>query len=124
MASNFSQIVVRDGSILASHPSQILVRDGSTLSPSTLKIGSGETAIVGSPPSQVVNLVTPITAMTKATSVYIETTSTTPRDIIRRKTSRRLQQNNAEKRNLKKRVDGAFITATQWWCEDKIKYKS
>ena len=28
---NLSQIVVRDGSIVASHPSQIVVRDGSTI---------------------------------------------------------------------------------------------
>ena len=87
MASNSSHIVVRDGSIVAFHPSQILVRDGSTLSPSILIIGSVETAIVGALPSQVV--VTPITAITKASSIDIETTSTIPRDTIRRETSHR-----------------------------------
>ena len=68
---NSSQIIVRDGSIVASHLSQIVVRDRSTSSPSMLTIGSGDTAIVGSPPSQVVNLVTPSTAMTKSSYVYI-----------------------------------------------------
>ena len=57
VASNLSLIIVRDGSIVASHPSQIVVRDGSTSSTSILTIGSRETAIVGAPPSQVVNLV-------------------------------------------------------------------
>ena len=51
---------------MASRPSHIVVRDGSTLSPSILKIGSGETAIIGAPQSQVVNLVTPSTAITEA----------------------------------------------------------
>ena len=69
VASNSSQIVVRDGSIVALHPSQILVRDESTSSPSILTIGPEETAIVGAPLSQVENLVTPSTAMTKASSV-------------------------------------------------------
>ena len=62
--------------------------------------------------------------MTKASSVDIETTRTIPRDTIRRKTSRHLQQHNAEKRNLKKRVDGAFITATRRWREEKTKDKN
>ena len=70
-----------------------------------------------------VNLVTPSTAMTKGSSVDIETTSTIPRDTIRHKTSRRLQQHNAEKLNLKKLVDGVFITATQRWCVEKTKDK-
>ena len=83
MTLNSSQIVVRDGSIVASHPSQILVRDGSTLSPSILKIGSVETVIVGAPQYQVVNLVTPITAMTKLSSVDIEKTRTILRDTIK-----------------------------------------
>ena len=90
VASKSSHIVVRDGSIVASHPSHIVVRDGSTSSPSILTIGSGETAIVGAPPPQVVNLVTPSTAMTKASYVDIETISTIPRDTIRRKTSHHL----------------------------------
>ena len=64
-----SQIVVRDGSIVALHPSQIVVRYRSALSTSTLPIGYRETEIVGAPPSQVVNLVTPSTVMTKASSV-------------------------------------------------------
>ena len=98
---------------VAPHPSQILVRDGSNSSLSILTIGSGDTSIVGTPPSQVVNLVTPSTAMTKASSVDIETGSTIPRDTIRRKTGRRLHQHNAEKRNLKKGVDVIFITATR-----------
>ena len=46
LASNSSQIIVRDGSIVALHPSQIVVRDGSNSSPSILTIGSRETAIV------------------------------------------------------------------------------
>ena len=121
MALNSSQIVVRYGSIVASHLSQIVVSHGSTLSPSIQTIGSGEPAIIGAPPSQLVNLVTPSTAMTKASSFDIETTNTIPRDKIRRKTSRRLQKHNAEKRDLKKRADGAFITATQWLREEKTK---
>ena len=124
VASNLSHILVRGGSIVASHPSQVVVRDESTLSPSILKIGSGETAIFGSPLSKVVNLVTPSTEMTKESSVDIDTTSTIPRDTIIRKNSRRLQQNNAEKPNLKKRVDGAFITATRRWREEKTKDKN
>ena len=68
-----------------------------------------------------VNLVAPSTEMTEASSVDIETTSTIPRDTIRRKTSCRLQQHNTEKHNLKKRVDGAFINATRWWRGDKTK---
>ena len=95
------------------HLYHIVVRDGSNLSPPILTIGSRETAIVGDPPSQVVNLLIPSTAMTKGSSVDIYTTSTIPRDTIRPKTSRRLQHHNAEKRNLKKCVDGALITATQ-----------
>ena len=71
VASNSYQIVVRDGLIVASHPSQIVHRDGSTSSPPILTIGSGETAIVGATLSQVVKIVTPNTAMTKASSVYI-----------------------------------------------------
>ena len=98
---------------MALHPSQIVVRDGSNSSLSILMIGSGDTAIVGAPPSQVINLVTPSTAMTKASYINIETTGTIPKDTIRRKTSRRLQHHNAEKRNLKKGVDVIFITATQ-----------
>ena len=90
VASNSSQIVARDGSIVALHTSHIVVRDGTTLSPSILTIGSGETSIVGAPPPQVVNLVTPSTAMTKASYVDIETISTIPRDTIRRKTSHHL----------------------------------
>ena len=86
---------------MASHPSQIIVRDGSTSSLSILIIGSGETAIFRAPLSQVIYLVTPSTAMRKASSVDIETKITTPIDTIRRKNSRRLQQHNAEKRNLK-----------------------
>ena len=39
VASNLSQIVVRDSSMVASHPSQFVVRDRSTSSPSILKIG-------------------------------------------------------------------------------------
>ena len=124
VASKSSQIVVRDGSIVASHPSQIVVRDRSTSSLSILIIGSGDTAIVGAPPSQVVNLVTPSTVMTKASSVNKETTSTIPRDTIRRKTSRCLQHHNAEKRNLKKGVDVIFITATRRWREEKTKDKN
>ena len=85
VVSKSSQIVVRDSSIVASHPYQIVVRDGSTSSSSILKIGYGETAIVGAPPSQVLNLVTPITAMTKVSSIDIETTRTIPRDTIRHK---------------------------------------
>ena len=81
-----------DGSIVASHPSQIVVRYGSTSSPSILAIGSRDTAIVGAPPSQVVNLLTTITSITKASSVDIDKTSTIPRYTIRRKTSRRLHQ--------------------------------
>ena len=109
---------------MASYTSQIVVRDGSNSSPSILKIGSGETAIDGAPPSQVVYLVTPSTAMTKVSYVDIEKLGTIPRDTIRCKTSSRLQQYNAEKRNLKKRVDGAFINATQWWREEKTKDKN
>ena len=97
VASNLSHIVVRDGSIVTSHLSQIVVRYSSTSSPSIMTIRSGETAIFVSPPSQVVNLVTPSIAMMKASSVEIETTITIPRDTIRRKTGRRLQQHNAEK---------------------------
>ena len=103
---------------MALHPSHIVVRGGSTSSTSILTIGSGETAIVGSQPSQVVNLVTQSTAMMKESSVDIDTTSTIPRDTIRLKTSRRLQQHNIEKRNLKKRVYGAFITTTRRWSEE------
>ena len=98
---------------MALHPSQIVVRDRSTLSLPILTIGSGETEIVGAPLSQVINLVTPSTATTKASYVDIETTSAIPRDTIIRKTSRCSQQHNAEKRNLKKRVDGECITATR-----------
>ena len=121
VASKLSQIVVRDGSIVTLHLSQIVVRDGSTSSPSILTICSGETTIVGAPPSQVVNLVTPSTAMTKSSSVDIDTTSTVPRDIIRLKTSRCLQQHNAEKRNFKKSVYGTFITAKRRWREETTK---
>ena len=71
VALNASQIVVRDGSIVASNPFHIVVRDGSNFSPSILTIGSGDTVIVGTPPYQVVNLVTPSTAMKKASSVDI-----------------------------------------------------
>ena len=124
VASNLSHILVRDSSMVASHPSHIVVRDGSTLHPSILTIGSEETAIFGYPPSQVVNLVTPSTATTKASSVDIETTITMPRDTIRRKTSGHLQQHNVEKCNLKKRVDGTFITATRQWSEEKTKDKN
>ena len=113
VASKSSHIVFRDVSIVASHPFQIVVRDRSTSSPSLLKIGSGESTIVGAPPYQVVTLVTPITEIPKASSVDTEKTITTPRDKIRRKTSRRLQQINVEKRNSKKRVYGKFITATR-----------
>ena len=108
VASNSSQIVVRGGSIVASRPSKIIVGGRSTLSPSILKVGSGETAIIGATQSLVVRK-----SMTKASSVDIETKSTIPRDKIRRKTSCRLHQNNADNRNLKKRVDGAFITTTK-----------
>ena len=124
VASNSSQIVVRDGSIVASHLSQIVVRDGSTSYPSIHKIGSWETAIVGAPQYQVVNLVTPSTAMTKASSVDIYPTITIPRDTIIRKTSRLLWQHNADNRNLKKRVYGSFITTTRRWREYKIKDKN
>ena len=41
VASNLSQIVVKDGSRVASHPYHMVVRDGSTSSPSIPKIGSG-----------------------------------------------------------------------------------
>ena len=91
----------------------------STLSLSILTIGSGETAIVGDPPYQVVNLVTQSTAMTESSSVDIETTLTIPRDTIRRKNSRCLQQHNAEKRNFNKHVDGTFIAATQKGSAEK-----
>ena len=124
VASKSYHIVFRDGSIVASHPSQIVVRDGSTSSPSIPTISSRETIIVGSPPSKVVTLVIPITAITKASSVDIETTTTIPRDTIICKTSRRLQHHNAYKRNLKKRVDVAFITATRRWREEKTKDKN
>ena len=87
-------------------------------------MGSGETAIYGAPPSQVVYLVTPSTAMTKASYVDIEKIGTIPRDTIRCKTSRCLQHHNAEKRYLKKRVDGAIINATKWWREEKTKDKN
>ena len=92
VASSSSQIVVRDSSIVALYLSHIVVRYGSTSSPSILTVCSGKTAIVGAPPSQVIILVTPRTAMTEALYVDIDTTSTLPRDAIRRKTSRRLQQ--------------------------------
>ena len=121
VALKLSHIVVRDGSIVASHPCQIVVRGGSTSSPSILIIGSGETTIVGAPLSQVVNLVTPSIAMSKASYVDIETPGTITRDKIRRKTSRRLHQNNEDKHNLKKLADGAFITATRLWSEDKLR---
>ena len=77
--------------IVASNLSQIVVRDGSNLPPSITTIGSRETGIFGAPPFQVVNLVTPRTAITKSSSVNIDTTSTIPRDTIIPKTSRRLQ---------------------------------
>jgi len=113
IASHLSQIVVRDGSIVVSHPLQTVVMDGSISSHSNLTIGSGETPIAGTPHLQVVSLATPSTMMTKVSSVEIETTITTPRHTIRRKTSRRLQQHNTEKCKLKKRTKGAFITATR-----------
>ena len=108
-----SEIVVRDSSIVGLHPSQIVVRDNSR-----------DTAIVGSPLSQVVNLVTPSTTMTKASSSDIETTSIIPRDTIRLKTRLCVYQHNAEKRNSKKRVDGTFITAKRQWHEEKTQDKN
>ena len=59
--------------------------------------------------------------VTKASSVDTEITRTIPRYTIRRKISCRLQEHNADKRNLKKRVDGTFINATRRWRAEKTK---
>ena len=109
---------------MALDPYQIIVKDRSILSQSNLTIGSGDTPIVGAPHSQVVNLVTPSTAMTKVSSADIETTSTTPKHTIRRKTRCRLQQHNAEKHKLKKQEEGVFITAIRQWREEKMRDKN
>ena len=118
------QIVVRDGSIVASHPSNIFIRDSSISFQLILTICSGETPIAGAPHSQVVNLVTSSTSMTKESSVDIETKSTTPIHKIRHKNSRCLQLHNAEKRKLKRRTDGGFIITTRRLREEKTKDKN
>lgn len=80
--------------IYALRPSHIVVKDGS-----------------------LVSAVTPSTAMTKASSIDIETTCTIPRDTISRKTSR--LQEHTEKHSWKNIEDNIFITAARRCSEEK-----